>query len=189
MLEKNKRLRFGAGMQKVLLLLEAGAALSLTGNPRIHFRIVKGAAREWQKIKQRTLMDAIRRLYQSKLVDFKENTDGSISLILTEGGKKKVLRYRLNDLRIKKPARWDGLWRMVVFDIPESNKQGRNALALKLKQLGFYPLQKSVFVYPYECKDEIDFITEIFELRPYVRFIKIKEIDVDLELKHRFGLM
>src|SRR3989344_4593151 len=59
---------------------------------------------------------------------------------------------------IKKPARWDKLWRLVIFDIPEEERTGRMALAAKLKELGFYPLQKSVFIHPYECKDEIDFI-------------------------------
>jgi DNA-binding transcriptional regulator PaaX len=186
-LEK-KRKRFGPVMQKVLLLLRTGATLFLSGSPHMHFKIIKTASKEWQKIDQRVLRKSIRRLYQSKLVDVKEEENGALSLTLTDNGEKKILQYDLDKIKIKKPLEWDGVWRMVVFDIPESQKQGRDALVGKLKQLGFYPLQKSVFLHPYECKEEIDFIVELFDLRPFVRFMRVKEIDVELDLKHRFGL-
>jgi DNA-binding transcriptional regulator PaaX len=183
-----KRLQLGPTAQKILLLLQGGLALSLTQRPDVYFRIIKGITKEWQAINQRTLHESIKRLYWSELIDYKENNDGTVTLILSDKGKKRVLKYNLDTIKIKKPMRWDGLWRIVIFDIPEHLKQGRDALAGKLKQLGFYPLQKSVFIYPYECKNEVDFIIEIFNLRPYVRFILAKETDIDLDLRHKFKL-
>ena len=56
----------------------------------------------------------------------------------------------------------DGEWRIVIFDIPEKFKKAREALRMKLKELGFLELQKSVFIFPYECEDEINFIVEVF---------------------------
>jgi len=175
-------------MAKILLLLEGGLALSLTGRPDVYFRIIKGISKEWQEINRKTLYEAIKKLYQSKLIDYKENNDDTITLVLTDSGKNKVLRYNLDKIEIRKPAQWDKLWRVVIFDIPESFKKGRNALAAKLKQLGFYPLQKSVFIHPYECKDEVDFIVEVFDLGHYVRFLIVKETDIDLDLKNKFKL-
>lgn len=183
------RLKIGPVGRKVLLLLGAGLALGLTHQPDQYFRIIKSASREWQKINRQSLYKAIRKLYQSKLIDYKENDDGTITLILTGDGGNRVLRYNLDKIEIKKPARWDRLWRIVIFDIPEKQKEGRNALAAKLKQLGFYPFQKSVFIFPYECRNEIDFIIEVFNLRLYVRFIVAKETDIDLDLKHKFRLI
>ena len=84
--------------------------------------------------------------------------------------------------------KWDGMWRLVMFDIPERFKKGRNALSLKLKQMGFYPMQKSAFISPYECKNEVDFVVELFNLKLYVRFILVKETDIDLDLKNKFQL-
>ncbi len=127
-------------------------------------------------------------MYQSKLVDYKENNNGTVRLTLSEKGKNKILKYDLDKIEIKKPAQWDKLWRLVVFDIPEEERSGRMALVAKLKELGFYPMQKSVFIHPYECKDEIDFITEIFDLAPYVRFLRVKDIDIEQDLKERFRL-
>ena len=109
-------------------------------------------------------------------------------MTLTSNGKKKVIQYNLDSIKIQKPGRWDRLWRLVIFDIPEEERRGRNALAAKLKELGFYPLQKSVFIHPYECKNEIDFIVEIFNLRPYVRFFIVKETDIEPDLRNRFNL-
>ena len=123
------------------------------------------------------------------MIDYRENSDGMVDLVLSEGGKSKILKYNLDKIKIKKPVQWDKLWRLVVFDIPEKKGQGRKALAAKLKELNFYPMQKSVFIHPYECKDEIDFITELFELAPYVRFLRVKDIDIELDLKEWFHII
>jgi len=182
-------LKLGPVEKKILLLLEGGLVLSLTRRPDVYFKVVKKIVKEWKKINELSLRRSIKRLYKSKLVDYKEYGDGTVKLILTEKGKDKALIYNLDKIEIKKPARWDKLWRLVIFDIPEDKKYGRNALASKLKGLGFYRLQKSVFIHPYECKDEINFIKEIFNLAPYVRFLRVKDIDVELDLKSRFRLL
>lgn len=175
-------------MQKTLLLIEGGIILGLTRRPDKYFKIVKKISKKWQKINERTLRTAIRKLYQSKLVDFKEISDGTVSMTLTNNGKKKVIQYNLDSIEIKKPKQWDRLWRLVLFDIPEEERKGRNALSAKLKELGFYPLQRSVFIHPYECKNEIDFIVELFNLRPYVRLFTVKETDIELDLRNKFNL-
>ena len=174
--------------QKILLLLGTGMALALTHRPDYYFRIIESSKKEWQKINQRSLREAIRRLYQSQLIDYKENQDGTVNMILSRGGKIKSLKYDLDKLKIKKPGKWDGLWRLVIFDIPENKKKARDALSKKMKIIGLKPLQKSVFVFPYECRDEIDFISEIFEIKPYVRYIVAKDIDIALDLKKKFDL-
>ncbi len=174
--------------KKVLLLLYGGLALSLTRRPDAYFRVIKNIVKEWQKINKRSLRESIRKLYKSKIIDYRESSDGTVELVLTEAGKKRALIYNLDKIKIKKPLMWDKLWRMVVFDIPEDKKKGRMALAQKLKEIGFYPMQKSVFIHPYECKDEVNFIVEIFDLTPYVRFLRVKNIDIELDLRDRFHL-
>lgn len=187
--ERVTRIRkLGLVSEKILLLLETGVLLGLTRRPDRYFRIVKGARKEWGKINERNLRDAIKRLYRSRLVDCQENMDGSTLLILSEQGAQRMLRYHMEHITIPKPARWDGLWRIVIFDIPERFKPGRDALSGKLKHLGFISLQRSVFVFPYECRDEVDFLVEMFQLRPYVRYMIVQQIDTALELKHKFGL-
>ena len=122
------------------------------------------------------------------MVSFKEKPDESIEIILTEKGKLKALEGKIDELEIKIPKTWDKLWRVVIFDIPEEKRRARDVLRERLKKLGFLELQKSVFIFPYECKDEIEFVVEIFEIRKYVRYLVVKEITNEEELLLKFKL-
>jgi DNA-binding transcriptional regulator PaaX len=179
----------GEIQQKVLLLLLSGLALGLSGSPRRYFQILESAAREWKEIERRALRRAIKRLYESKLIDEKQNKDGSITIFLNENGKKKALTFQLDEMKIKKPKNWDRKWRIVLFDIPESRKGIREILRYHLKRLRFYEFQKSVFVHPYDCRDEIDYLIEFYDIRKFVRFMIADSIDNELHLKEHFGLL
>ncbi|MBI4599529.1 hypothetical protein HY732_01245 [Candidatus Uhrbacteria bacterium] len=173
--------------QKILLLLFAGVALSCAPTLGRQARVFKRAAREWKRIDEQALRTAIRDLYRSKLIDGKQNRDGTHTFVLSEKGKKKALTYQFETMKIEK-KKWDGKWRFVCFDIPESLKSSRDALRRKLLDVGFRELQKSMFVIPFECLSEIEFIIEYFRLRAHVRYGVIDAIDNELHLKKMFEL-
>ncbi|PIS38933.1 MAG: CRISPR-associated endonuclease Cas2 [Candidatus Nealsonbacteria bacterium CG08_land_8_20_14_0_20_43_11] len=174
--------------KKILILLMTGVSLGFTYSPNRQFKVLKAAAREWKKINEESLKKQIRALYHSRLIKVKQNSDGSLTYVLTDKGKAKVLTYYFQTMKVKKGS-WDGKWRIVVFDIPEKRKVERNAFRNKIKELGFYELQKSVFVLPYPCGDELNFIIEFFNLRKYVRLGLLENIDNELHLKKIFHLL
>ncbi|MEK7664691.1 MAG: hypothetical protein AAB361_00955 [Patescibacteria group bacterium] len=174
--------------QKILLFLLAGAALSFSYSPRHPWKILKSASKEWKRISNEELRNEIRKLYQSKTISKKENDDGSVSILLTNKGKIKALKYNFDKITIDR-KNWDGKWRLVIFDIPEKIKKSRDALRWKIKELGFYELQKSVFVFPYQCEDEINFVIEYYNLRKYVRFGTLNAIDNEIHLKKIFNIV
>lgn len=173
--------------EKIILLLFAGVALGFSRNYLHHYRIYKNLAREWQKIDRKKLQKEVRSLYLSKVVKEVKNPDGSLTFVLSDKGKLKALTYHFDRIKIKERV-WDKKWRVVFFDIPEKYRWGRDSIRKKLKELGFYELQKSVFVFPYECEDEIDFIIEYYGIRKYVRYGVFDYIDNDVYLKNNFGL-
>ncbi len=179
----------GEIQQKVLLLLLGGLALGLSGSPKRYFQILKSIGEEWKSIKKRALRRAIKNLYESKLITEKQNKDGSFTIILSENGKKKALTYQLDEMEIKKPTKWDGKWRIVLFDIPENIRKLRDVLRNHLNQLGFYEFQKSVFIHPYDCEDEINYLIEFYDIRKFVRFVIADSLDNELHLKQYFGLI
>lgn len=190
-MEFKKRTKFdrlGSTQKKILLLLLGGVGLSFARSPRQYFKVVKGVGCEWQKINQQTLKKAIKSLYRSKLISEKENSDGSVTIVLTTGGKTKALTFNIESMTIKRPKYWDGKWRMVAFDIPEKRRNARDALRSMLKRLEFYEFQKSIFVCPFECKNELDYLIEFFHIRPYVRTIIATELDNSIHLKDIFNL-
>lgn len=175
--------------KKVLLFLLAGLSLSLSRSPRGYFKIIKGLPEGLKEIKRRRLRELVREFYNDRLVSYRENNEGLVEIILTKDGEKRALRFKLDDLKIKKPKKWDNQWRIVIFDIPNKLKKAREAIRKKLKELGFIKLQESVFVFPYECEDEINFVVEVFQIRPFIRFIRANSITNEEQLMINFGLL
>lgn len=183
-----KRKKVGVNQQKVLLLLVSGLALGMCYSPRQSLRVLKGLKKGWKEIDRRALNNAINDLYRSKLVDTKDNRDGTFTLVLSKEGKEVALRYDLDTMAIKEPTHWDGKWRIVMFDVPETLKRVRDTLRIHFKQMGFYEFQKSVFVHPHPCKEEIEYIMEFYNARRFIRFIIATDIDNSIVLKKHFQL-
>src|SRR3989344_4682297 len=120
--QKKINLMKKATKQKILLLLSAGVVLSLSRSPKNYFKILGNLPSAWKEIDKNRLYRAVREFYNERLIDFKEN---------------KALKFKIDEMEIKKPAKWDGEWRIVIFDIPERFKKAREALRKKLKDLGF----------------------------------------------------
>lgn len=95
---------------------------------------------------------------------------------LTDMGLKKLTDFRLDKNFKLIDQKWDGCWRLVIFDIPEDKKAVREALRAKLRHFGFYPLQKSVFVYPYACEKEIGDLADFFELGDNIETLLVKSL-------------
>lgn len=155
------------------------ASLALPNLPQVLKFLGVVGAKDRYRVKR-----TIYNLKEKRLVNFSEN--GLVEI--TEKGKKRILQYDIEDMNIKLPSKWDGDWRIVIFDVPEKFKKARNALSGKIKDLGFFPLQKSVFVYPFECRNEIDFVSEFFNVGKFVHYIVAKELDSEKFLKQHFNL-
>ena len=112
-----------------------------------------------------------------------------IYVSLTKEGRKKAGKYQIDDLKIKKPWRWDKKWRVLIFDVKEEYKDKREALRGKLKDLGLFQLQDSVWVCPYGFQKEIDILREFFGFNSgELKIIEASRIEGEDEIKHFFNL-
>ena len=128
-------------------------------------------------------------LRQNKLITYKEKNNGTCIVSITRAGKKKVKEWDLEHMIIKKPVQWDKRWRIVTFDIREDKKKARDALRRMLKRLGFYRLQRSVFVHPYSCRPEIEFLCSLYDLPERdVLYFSTDRIPNELFLKKYFKI-
>lgn len=105
---------------------------------------------------------------------------------LTRKGKQLLRQKQINQLTITKPLAWDRKWRIVIFDVPEKYRIARNALRAKLRLLGFRPLNLSVWVLPYECRDEMNALTAYYKIGHYVRYLLVDSFDGDDEMGNKF---
>lgn len=100
------------------------------------------------------------RLKKNKYIKIRKVGKQKFKLELTKKGRKLLERYNFTDFKLKPNTAWDGQWRIFVFDIPEKRRAMRDALRDKLKKLGFFQFQKSVWIYPFECEEEMEYICE-----------------------------
>ena len=183
-----KKKKVGAIQQKILLLLLGGVALACAGTVGKQWKILTEMGKEWKQIKKQRVERAIAALYESRLVDLRRSDDGTFTLVLNEDGKKRALSYNLAKMHIATPEKWDRYWRVVLFDIPEEKRAARDSFRTHLLNLGFFELQRSVLVHPFECRDEIDFLIELGDVRPHVRYMRAHHIDNEPHLKRFFRL-
>lgn len=138
--------------------------------------------------KRKRFSDIFYRLKKEGCINVRK-VNHQIYISLTEKGRKRAGRLQIDALKINKPKKWDGKWRMVIFDIAQPKLTKREALRGKLKELGFYPLQKSVWVHPYDCDDEIQLLKDFFQLgSEEIRVITAEKIEDDNSLKKIFKL-
>ncbi|HMR55031.1 MAG TPA: hypothetical protein PKD34_00345 [Candidatus Doudnabacteria bacterium] len=80
----------------------------------------------------------------------------------------------------------DGVWKLVIFDIPEKQRQVRNVIRAKLVSLGFQKWQNSIWISPYTMAPEIE--EELNELAKhyFIRLIKTTDINVTADLEKMF---
>lgn len=110
---------------------------------------------------------------------------------LTRKGEKEAFFAHLDtQALLYKPRKrkWDGQWRMIIFDIPEKKRKYRDYLRQMLKTLGFKELQKSIWVTPYPIPDFLKELLWEEKMKHFTRFITIKEIDYDKDLRRVFNL-
>ncbi|TSC54312.1 MAG: phenylacetic acid degradation operon negative regulatory protein, partial [Microgenomates group bacterium LiPW_16] len=103
-------------------------------------------------------------------------------------GKRRILKYAISELKIKRPKKWDQKWRVVVYDISNSQKQLQVLIRETLKNLGFFPMQESVYINPFPCFDEIEFLREYYGLGSQIQYLLVEKIENDEVYKTYFKL-
>ncbi len=140
-----------------------------------------------------TDQDLIRKDYFNKKVyDLKRRGlieyTPSQSLILTEKGLKRINFQKLEEITLEE-KKIDGLWRLIIFDIPEQKRSARHLLRDKLNELNCYQLQKSVYVTPYICEKEIDEIVRFLGIAENVNIIIAKSLGfAETKIKKHFKI-
>lgn len=109
-------------------------------------------------------------------LEFIKEENGYLVYRLSNKGKEKIRKFILDELSIRKPREWDNKWRLVIFDIPERYRKTRMALRMKLKEIGFYQCQKSVWIHPFPCLEEIEFLKDYFNIKPFVKLFLVEEM-------------
>jgi phenylacetic acid degradation operon negative regulatory protein len=127
---------------------------------------------------------ALKRLEKKGLIKFTDAT----SFILTKGGRDILLKFEIDDIKLPNfdPRKWDGKWRVLIFDISETIRAVRDIFRSKVQELQFYNLQKSVYVTPQPCEEEILELARMLRIEKSVQVLEVTKLGLKEKAVRKF---
>ena len=175
-------------VKDIFIWLLVGGTIFVAASSPYFIRNLLASDKQWRRYPRRKISNTFYNLKRQGLIKITKRNH-QIYVSLTEKGRKKAGMYQIDSLKIKKPKKWDKRWRLVIFDIAQLKKTYREAFRGKLKELEFYPLQKSVWVHPFDCRVEIELLRDFFGLsEKEIRLIVAENIGNDSKLREIFNL-
>ncbi len=138
---------------------------------------------------KKQIRNSINHLRREKLIEYISAENGKTTVKITKKGESRLRNFDIELMKINKPKKWDEKWRLVMFDIPIRFTKGREALRYHLKDLNFFQFQKSAWIYPYPCEDEIIYIADFFKVGKYVEILTVENILKEENIKKYFNLV
>ncbi len=144
--------------------------------------------RELQELSDAQIREAARYVVRKKYIRVVRRARNIVNIELTRAGKKVRSRAALDAIRIEPQKTWDRKWRIVIFDIPNHLKSRRDGFAGALKRIGFRPYQKSVFICPFPCEEELQAIAGYFGVTEYIDIVVAEKVSRSKSLQTVYRL-
>ena len=196
--DKKANLKIDPKVKDILILLAGGtfiaASLIFPGLPIIVKEALKTyesaqwqkRQKEWKKFNTWRLRQVVKRLEKQKIVEIVE-IDKTPVVTITEKGKQKILKFKLEEIELDQTT-WDGKWRIITYDIASVKRWQRELFRKMLKRMNFYQLQKSVYLTPFKCRDEIEYLRQVCEVGNEVVILTVSGFENEQVYKEYFGL-
>lgn len=111
-------------------------------------------------------------------VEFQTDRLGGWYVRLTAKGRKKIKALNLATISVSRQRHWDGKFWQVAADIPTKNfRRGADSLREKLKQMGFFSLQRTLWFYPFDPREQLSYLVKEFKIEPFVTVMRIDHLD------------
>jgi hypothetical protein len=184
-----KRLRRNALQNAALSAIASVGVLAIAAAAPNTLKLLKHVPRGWLEGRdpRQRVRETISKLKKKGFIEF--TTVGHQKMLrLTRAGEKYAHKITRNATEIPRPRKWDRRWRVIIFDIPERRRNDRHKIRHLLMGLGFYRLQDSVWVHPFECEELIVLLKTDMHLGKHMLYMIVDAIENDGHLKAHFGL-
>lgn len=89
---------------------------------------------------------------------------------------------------LQRPRKWDGRWRVLIFDIPEARRNARDNIRNHLRSSGFVRAQDSVWIYPYACEEFVALLKAECRVGKDMLYLIVDTLEGDERFRKIFGL-
>lgn len=128
------------------------------------------------KLRPSTLSRATAELRRQKLIETSKNGK-HFHVQLTVKGIHRLQRSEIGKITVNEPAEWDGLWRMVTYDVPCAQSAQRRLFAGELRRLGFVMIRESVWFHRYPSFDAVLELARYCNLQRHITLAEITRLD------------
>ena len=143
--------------------------------------------RRWKQFNIYLLRRDLKRLRKNK--DLKIVYEKGIPYYkLTKKGMFRAHKYRLADLALKPSSKWDKKWRLIIYDIPDEKKAIRDEIRHLLTKMQIFQLQKSVYLTPHPCEEEMEFVREFYRIGEHVKVLTVSGLEDEKDFRDYFGV-
>ena len=184
--ESRKRKKKRDIQNAVLAVIAVTGFLTLAAVAGNAVQLLKYLPNEKYNLKYR-MKSVAGRLVAKRYVEWVEK-DGKKYLRITPTGRKAFAFEQAKVALKNQKKKWDGRWRMIVFDIPERRSHIRARLRAVMSDIGFVRLQDSVWVYPYDCEDFVALLKAELRIGKDVLYAIADTIEHDKGLRRQFNL-
>ena len=182
LIPRKKKRKIILGENEKIVLLAIGAGLLIVG--ALIFPNLPMALQPIFKMRgHKGFMKLIKKLQNKGVIYL-----GGEKVKLTNKGLKLQKELRIEQIILERPKEWDGLWRLASYDIPNVLKEKRDWFRQTLIRLGFRKVQESLWVYPFECKEEIAVIAKDIGIAEYVIVMMTDNLPNEEEWESDFDL-
>ena len=154
--------------------------LTSAGSTRLMFKHARERAM-YRQTRKRALESLIKSGYVTKNAEL---------VSLTNKGRRRCERSALATRSLLDQKKtWDHKWRIVIYDIPQELHALRGELRDILKRAGFRMVQRSVWIFPHECRELLALLKrEEKRLKPHVLYVTVEDIEYGEKFCAMFGL-
>lgn len=172
----------------ILLWLALAGVITIAATSPYFIRNLLSSYKRFSKYQKRKVYDTFSYFKKRGLLNI-QSSNNQIYISLTKEGKRKAGLFQIDSLKISRSKKWDKRWRVLIFDIAQMKKFYREALRGKLKELGFFLFQKSVWVHAFDCRAEIELLRDFFGLSSNeICLIITEQIEHDGALREFFDV-
>ena len=176
-----KRIKIGKVQKAILAGLATGVMISVAIMAPNALKLFKPILKK-NKAGKYNFWRSLENLERGGLVE--KNEKGQYSV--TDKGRNALLIHSTDILR--KPMRWDKRWRVIIFDIPKDREKIRQRLRHTILIHGFLMLQKSVWIYPYQCEDLVALLKSELRLGRQLLYMVVEGLENDKHIRDHFKL-
>ncbi len=184
--EESARRRKRQNIQQIVLgVVGAAGVISLALLAPNALQILRVLDKKHRRVKdpRYIIQDATKRLIEKGFL----LEDGKGNISVSQKGARAVTLLDFGE-KYTPPKKWDGRWRLLIFDIREKKRNIRDRLRAFLQRFGFLRLQDSVWIFPYDCEEMVALVRTELNIQYGVLYIIADTIERDQFIRTHFKL-